>query len=105
MRKIMAVNAGSSSLKFQLLEMPEEKLITSGIVERIGMPNSVFSIKLNGEEIEETLDIENHGVAVNILLNKLIDLKIIKTFDEISAKKGSLKNFTTKKLWRFLFKD
>ncbi len=85
MRKIMAVNAGSSSLKFQLLEMPEEKLITSGIVERIGMPNSVFSIKLNGEEIEETLDIENHGVAVNILLNKLIDLKIIKTFDEISG--------------------
>lgn len=85
MRKIMAVNAGSSSLKFQLLEMPEEKLITSGIVERIGMENSVFSIKLNGKEIEETLDIENHSVAVNILLNKLIDLKIIKEFDEISG--------------------
>ncbi|OQX93252.1 MAG: acetate kinase [Tenericutes bacterium 4572_104] len=85
MRKIMAVNAGSSSLKFQLLEMPEEKLITSGIVERIGMENSVFSIKLNGKEIEETLDIKNHSVAVNILLNKLIDLKIIKEFDEISG--------------------
>ncbi len=85
MRKIMAVNAGSSSLKFQLLEMPEEKLITSGIVERIGMENSVFSIKLNGKEIEETLNIENHSVAVNILLNKLIDLKIIKEFDEISG--------------------
>jgi len=81
----MAVNAGSSSLKFQLLEMPEEKLITSGIVERIGLKHSVFSIKLNGSEIEETLDIENHAVAVNILLNKLIDLKIIKSFDEISG--------------------
>lgn len=85
MKKIMAVNAGSSSLKFQLLEMPEEKLITSGIMERIGLDHSVFSIKLNGDEVEETMDIENHGVAVSILLNKLIDLKIIKSFDEISG--------------------
>lgn len=85
MKKIMAVNAGSSSLKFQLLEMPEEKLITSGIVERIGLDNSVFSIKMNGDEVEETMEIKNHGVAVNILLNKLIDLKIIKSFDEISG--------------------
>ncbi|XMB73176.1 acetate kinase [Mycoplasmatota bacterium WC30] len=85
MTKIMAVNAGSSSLKFQLLEMPEEKLITSGIVERIGMKNSVFSIKLNGEKLEETADIENHGVAVNILLDKLIELKIIESYDEISG--------------------
>lgn len=85
MKKIMAVNAGSSSLKFQLLEMPEEKLVTSGIVERIGMKNSVFSIKLNGDEIEETFDIENHAIAVNILVNKLIELKIIASFDEISG--------------------
>jgi acetate kinase len=85
MKKIMAVNAGSSSLKFQLLEMPSEKLITSGIVERIGMKNSVFSIKVNGDKIEETSDIDNHGDAVNILLNKLIELKIIASFDEISG--------------------
>ncbi len=85
MKKIMAVNAGSSSLKFQLLEMPEEKLITSGIVERIGMKHSVFAIKVNGEKLEETLEIEDHGVAVNILLNKLIDLKIIASYDEISG--------------------
>lgn len=83
MTKIMAVNAGSSSLKFQLLEMPEEKLITSGVVERIGLKNSVFGIKFNGEKNEETLDIPDHGVAVNILLNKLLELKIIKSFDEI----------------------
>ncbi len=85
MIKIMAVNAGSSSLKFQLLEMPEEKLISSGIVERIGMKHSVFSIKFNGKKIEETQDIKNHGVAVKILLNKLLDLKIIASFDEISG--------------------
>lgn len=83
MTKIMAVNAGSSSLKFQLLEMPEEKLITSGIVERIGMKNSVFSIKINNEKQEEIMDIPDHAVAVNILLNKLIDLEVIASFDEI----------------------
>jgi acetate kinase len=83
MTKIMAVNAGSSSLKFQLLEMPEEKLITSGIVERIGMKNSVFSIKINNEKQEENMDIPDHAVAVNILLNKLIDLEVIASFDEI----------------------
>jgi len=83
MTKIMAVNAGSSSLKFQLLEMPEEKLISSGVVERIGMKNSVFGIKLNGDKLEETLDIPDHGEAVNILLNKLLELNIIKSFDEI----------------------
>lgn len=85
MIKIMAVNAGSSSLKFQLLEMPEEKTITSGIVERIGMKDSVFSIKLNGEKLEETTDIPDHGLAVKILLNKLIELNIISSFDEITG--------------------
>ncbi|MFA6647854.1 MAG: acetate kinase [Candidatus Izemoplasmatales bacterium] len=85
MNKIMAVNAGSSSLKFQLLEMPSEKLITSGIVERIGMKNSVFAIKVNGEKIEETSDIANHAEAVNILLAKLVEHKIISSFEEISG--------------------
>jgi len=85
MKKIMAVNAGSSSLKFQLLEMPSENMITSGIVERIGMSKSVFSIKVNGEKIEETLDIANHGDAVNLLLNKLIEHDIISSFDEIAG--------------------
>jgi acetate kinase len=85
MNKIMAVNAGSSSLKFQLLEMPEEKLITSGIVERIGMKSSVFAIKVNGKKIEETSDIANHAEAVNILLNKLIENNIISSYEEISG--------------------
>ncbi len=85
MSKIMAVNAGSSSLKFQLLEMPSEKLVTSGIVERIGMSKSVFMIKVNGEKNEEILDIPSHGEAVNLLLNKLIEHKIIKDFDEIAG--------------------
>lgn len=85
MNKIMAVNAGSSSLKFQLLEMPEEKLITSGIVERIGMKSSVFAIKVDGKKVEETSDIANHAEAVNILLNKLIEHNIISSYEEISG--------------------
>ncbi|MDD5602413.1 MAG: acetate kinase [Candidatus Izemoplasmatales bacterium] len=85
MAKIMAVNAGSSSLKFQLLEMPEEKVITSGIVERIGLKDSNFMIKLNGEKQEETVDIADHAVAVRMLLDKLINLGIIQSFDEIEG--------------------
>lgn len=85
MAKIMAVNAGSSSLKFQLLEMPEERVITSGIVERIGMKDSVFSIKVNGDKIEEVMDIDNHSVAVKMLLEKLIAHEIIHAYSEING--------------------
>ena len=85
MSKIMAINAGSSSLKFQLLEMPEEKVITSGLVERIGLKNSVFMIKVNGEKIEEIVAIQNHNVAVKMLLDKLISLGILRSFAEIEG--------------------
>lgn len=85
MTKIIAVNAGSSSLKFQLLEMPSEHVITGGIIERIGMKDSVFQIKLNGEKRTETMEIENHAIAVKLLLDKLLDLKIIASFDEIGG--------------------
>lgn len=48
--KIIAINAGSSSLKFQLFDMPEEKVITKGIVERIGLAHAVFTIVVKGEK-------------------------------------------------------
>ena len=50
--KILSVNAGSSSLKFQLYEMPEEEVLISGVFERIGIENSFYTIKLNGEKIK-----------------------------------------------------
>ncbi|MFH5881678.1 MAG: acetate kinase [Candidatus Izemoplasmataceae bacterium] len=81
--KIMAVNAGSSSLKFQLLEMPAETVVTSGVVERIGLPNAVFSIKVNGDKISETLDIQDHTVAVKMLLKKLVSLNIVESYEDI----------------------
>ena len=46
--KILSVNAGSSSLKFQLYEMPEEKVLISGVFERIGIENSFYTVKING---------------------------------------------------------
>lgn len=85
MAKVIAINAGSSSLKFQLFEMPSEDVITKGLVERIGLNDSIFSITVNGEKQTETLDIPNHNVAVKILLDKLTTLGIIKSLDEIEG--------------------
>lgn len=82
---ILAVNAGSSSLKFQLLEMPQERVITSGLVERIGLNDSVFNINVNGEKRREVTDIPNHQVAVQMLLEVLVDLRIVKSLDEITG--------------------
>ena len=62
MTKILAINSGSSSLKFQLFEMPEEKVITKGLVERIGIENSVFTIEFNGEKNNFFYEIENLDV-------------------------------------------
>ncbi|MBU1020540.1 MAG: acetate kinase [Firmicutes bacterium] len=85
MMKIIAVNAGSSSLKFQLLEMPVEKVIASGVVERIGITDSIFTIKFGDNRDKEIVDIPNHQVAVKMLLSKLVDLGIVNTLDEIEG--------------------
>lgn len=85
MAKIIAINAGSSSLKFQLFEMPSEGVITKGLIERIGLDDSVFNITANGEKIQEVLDIPNHEVAVSLLLDKLTTLGIIQSLDEIDG--------------------
>lgn len=83
MAKIIAINAGSSSLKFQLFEMPSEEVITKGLIERIGLKDSIFTISANGEKFQEILDIPDHEVAVKMLLDKLTTLGIIKSLDEI----------------------
>ncbi|QOY33888.1 acetate kinase [Anaerobacillus isosaccharinicus] len=85
MAKIMAINAGSSSLKFQLLDMPKETVLTKGIVERIGLEDSIFQIEVNGEKQKETRDIPDHSEAVTILLEKLTGLGIIQSLDEIEG--------------------
>ena len=85
MTKIMAVNSGSSSLKFQLFEMPEGKVLTSGNVERIGLPMGIFGINVNGEHISRNVPVPNHQVAVDMLLDALIAFGIVESLDEIKA--------------------
>ncbi|KRG14545.1 acetate kinase [Lederbergia galactosidilytica] len=85
MAKIFAVNAGSSSLKFQLFDMPEEKVITKGLIERIGLKDSVFSINLGTDRHKETKDIMNHEEAVALLLERLISLGVIQSLNEIDG--------------------
>lgn len=83
--KIMAVNAGSSSIKFQLLDMPAEKQITSGIVERIGSEEALFTIKYNGQKFVETLPIKDHAVGVELILEGLIKHNVISNINEIEG--------------------
>lgn len=83
--KILSVNAGSSSLKFTLFEMDNEEVIISGLFERIGISNGHYVIKYKGEKIEEYVDLKDHTVAVNILLEKLLELKVINSLDEIDG--------------------
>lgn len=85
MSKIMAINAGSSSLKFQLFEMPSENVLTKGLVERIGLNDAVFTITVNGEKQTEVTEIPDHSVAVKILVEKLLSTGIIKSYDEITG--------------------
>lgn len=83
MFKIMAVNAGSSSLKFKLYEMPNEVVITEGVIERIGLEDAYYTIKFNGQKTKKVLPIANHGVAVKILLEDLKEKEVVKSLDEI----------------------
>lgn len=85
MYKIMAVNAGSSSLKFQLLEMPEEEVITEGLIEKIGLTDPNFVIKYKGHKEEKIVKASNHEEAVQILLDALLEKGIVKSLNEISG--------------------
>lgn len=86
MEKIIAINAGSSTLKFKLFEMPEEKVISSGAVDRIGIPGSNFTIKTaDGHKTKIEQPIKNHEEAVDLLLQQLLKLDIIKDYHEITG--------------------
>ena len=85
MSKVIAVNAGSSSLKFQLFKMPEEEVLTSGVAERIGLDEGIFTIKVNGEKISKNLPIKDHSVAVKLLLEALVENHIVEDLSEIKA--------------------
>lgn len=83
--KLLSVNAGSSSLKFRLYEMPEEKLLMKGMFERIGIEGSSYSIRYGEEKQSKIIPLKDHNDAVKVLLEQLLETKIIKSLDEIHA--------------------
>ena len=83
--KLLCVNAGSSSLKYQLFEMPEEKVLISGYIEKIGLEDSFWNTKVNGEKIRGAKYLKNHTEAVQVLLDELIEHKAVKSLDEIKG--------------------
>jgi len=83
--KILSVNAGSSSLKFQMYEMPDEEVLISGVFERIGMEGSFYTIKVNGDKKEKKVELKNHKVAFEILVEELMKNKIVESLDEIEG--------------------
>lgn len=85
MSKVIAVNSGSSSLKFQLFQMPEEEVLTSGVAERIGQKMGIFTINVNGEKIKTDVEIPDHKKAVDLLLEALVKYGIVKELSEIKG--------------------
>ena len=83
--KILSVNAGSSSLKFQLYDMPEEKVLISGLMERIGVGNSFYTIKVDGQKIKKEVELNNHEQAFEVLVKELEENNVVKSLDEIKG--------------------
>ena len=85
MTKTLAVNAGSSSMKWQMYEMPEEKVLAKGLIERIGLKDSIVTVKFGEQKEERVFDIPDHTEAVEVLLEDLKRLKIVEEFTEITG--------------------
>ncbi len=85
--KILVINSGSSSIKFQLIEMPEKKVLASGMVERIGLDQSKVQLKVQGKNIEEIKEIPNHEQGLELVAKMLLEpsLGLLKNADEIDA--------------------
>lgn len=82
---ILSINAGSSSLKFTGFDMPSEKVLISGVFERIGIDGSFYTIKLNGEKIKKEVELKSHEDAVRILTEELVNYNIVKDLSEIKG--------------------
>lgn len=85
MSKVLAVNAGSSSVKFKLYEMPEEKVICSGLLERIGLPMGGFTFRMGEEKFIEEMPLPNHEIAVQYLVKSLLEHRCVESLEEIKG--------------------
>ncbi|WP_299557013.1 acetate kinase [Seonamhaeicola sp.] len=84
--QVLVLNSGSSSLKFQLFSMPEERIICSGQIERIGFEDAIFKFKSNGESIEKVAPVKNHKQGLKLVAEQLLDAKtgVIQSPDDIT---------------------
>src|SRR5690606_2438823 len=85
MKKVLAINAGSSTLKYKLFAMPEEAVLTEGKVDRIGKPDAEFTINVNGEKKRQAVKAQTAKDAVQIVLTALVNEGIINSLDEIEG--------------------
>lgn len=82
--KLLSINAGSSSLKFKLYNMPSEDVLIYGYIEKIGL-DSEIKVVIDGNVNTEHYDLKNHDEAVDYLINMLTKYKVIDSFDEIGG--------------------
>lgn len=85
--KVLVINCGSSSLKYQLFDMTDESVLCKGLVERIGIEGSKLTHKVNGEKLVVEEPMKDHTEAINHVFDALLDEKygVIKSLDEVSA--------------------
>jgi len=85
--QILVINSGSSSIKFQVFDMPSEAVKCSGLVERIGLDDAVITYKVNGEKHQKTTEIPNHKTGLELVAQYLMDeeVGVIKSKDDIGA--------------------
>ena len=83
--KYLVINGGSSSLKFSLYEMPEKQELVNGIVEKIGLNGSSYTLKSSAGKIEEETPVKNHTEAVSVMLNALQKNNFIEDISEIKG--------------------
>lgn len=83
--KILTINAGSSSMKFSVIELPEEKELISGYFQRIGIDNSFYDVKINGEKLHRDMDLPNHLVALEAIKKEIVELGVVSSLDEIDG--------------------
>lgn len=83
--KVLSINAGSSSMKFTAYEMPEENVLISGYIERIGIGDSFYTLKVNGDKVEKHVDVVDHKSAFEIVVKELKAYNIVESLNEIKA--------------------
>lgn len=83
--KILTINAGSSSMKFSIIELPEEKELINGYFQRIGLDSSFYDVKINGEKLHRDLELPNHLVALECIKKEIVELGVVENLSQIDG--------------------